>query len=148
MKPSISLITLGVSDFARSLDFYTNGLGWKKSSASVDDVAFFQLSGVAFALYPKDLLAKDAMIESLVSGDITEPSFSGITLSHNVASPEEVERVLAEAKSAGATITKPGEKTLWGGYSGYFSDPDGHLWEVAHNPFWQLEVDGRVKLPE
>jgi len=130
MKPRISMITLGVSDLARSVAFYEQGLGLPRME-SPPGVAFFPLDGTWLGLFSREELAEDATVSAEGSG------FGGFTLSHNVHSEAEVEQVLAEAVAAGATLVKPGQKVFWGGYSGYFRDPDGHLWEVAHNPlFW------------
>ena len=142
MEPYISLITLGVSDLERALRFYRDGLHWPVSSASGGDIAFFRTGGVALALYPRPLLAADAHLAADGSG------FGGIALAHNVPSKEAVDRVLAEAVAAGATLLKPAEQAEWGGYSGYFADPDGYPWEVAWNPGFPLTADGRVTLPE
>ena len=128
MKPRISMITLGVSDMDRAVRFYEQGLGFPRVG-SEPDVAFFALNGTWLGLYGRSALAEDATVPAAGSG------FSGVTLAHNVSSPAEVDAVLAQAVAAGATLTKPGQKVFWGGYSGYFQDPDGHLWEVAHNPF-------------
>jgi predicted lactoylglutathione lyase len=141
MRQKISLITFGVKDLQRSLNFYEKGLGWKKSAASQDNIAFFQMGGIVFALYSRDLLAEDALLDSAGSG------FSGITLSHNTKSEEEVDNVLKEVESLGAKILKPGQKVFWGGYSGYFSDPDGHIIEVAYNPFWKMDENDNILLP-
>ena len=139
MKPRISLITLGVADLPRALRFYRDGLGWPTTAADGDDVAFFNLSGVVLSLYPRDKLAEDATVAAAGSG------FAGIALAHNVASEAEVDDVLRTVAALGATIIKPAQKVFWGGYSGYFADPDGHLWEVAHNPFWTVDADGNPK---
>lgn len=128
MKPRISMITLGVSDLARAVRFYEEGLGFPRLE-SPPEVAFFTLNGTWLGLYGRDALAEDAGIPSQGSG------FSGIALSHNVDSDVEVDAVIDHAVAAGATLIKPGQKVFWGGYSGYFADPDGYLWEVAHNPF-------------
>lgn len=141
MKQKLHLITLGVNDFARSLKFYHKGLGWQPSSASQDDVAFFPMNGVVLALYPRDKLAEDAQTSAAGSG------FSGITLAYNAKSQEEVDEVLQSVEKLGATIIKKAEKVFWGGYSGYFADPDGHLWEVAWNPFWDFDEADNVVLP-
>ena len=130
MKPRISVITLGVKDLKKSVKFYNEGLGFPKMD-SPPEVAFFTLNGSWLGLYSRDALADDAEVSSEGSG------FSGFTLAHNVASEAEVDQVIKQALSAGATLAKPAQKVSWGGYSGYFKDPDGHLWEVAHNPlFW------------
>lgn len=141
MRQKLNLITLGVTDIARSIAFYEKGLGWQRSSASMDDLILFPLGGIVLALYPRTLLAEDATVSSRGNG------FPGITISFNAKSEKEVDEVLAEAKQAGGKIIKPAQKVFWGGYSGYFSDPDGHLIEVAHNPFWELDEKDNVKLP-
>ena len=140
MEPRLSFVTLGVADVAASRAFY-EALGFKASSASQDGIAFFDAGGVVFALFGRAALAEDAHVAD------SAPGFSGISLAHNVSSETDVDRALAEAVAAGARLLKPGQKVFWGGYSGYFSDPDGHLWEVAFNPFMPLDVHGRVTLP-
>ncbi|NOT71793.1 MAG: VOC family protein [Hyphomicrobium sp.] len=140
MQPRLSLVTLGVADVAASRAFYER-LGFKASSDSNPNVTFFDAGGVALALFGRAALAHDASIEN------SEPGFSGVTLAHNVASEAEVDAVMLEAVAAGAQLTKPAAKTFWGGYSGYFADPDGHLWEIAYNPFWPFDDAGRVILP-
>jgi uncharacterized protein len=142
MDPYISIVTLGVADLERALQFYRDGLRWPLSSAGGGDVAFFRTGGVVLALYPRTLLAADARVADV------GPGFGGITLAHNVPSAEAVDRVLAEAVAAGATLLKPAERAEWGGYSGYFADPDGYPWEVAWNPYFPLGADGRVQLPQ
>jgi uncharacterized protein len=131
MKPKISVITLGVSDLERSTAFYGKGLGLP-AHGDFPGIVFFKLSGTWLALFPRDELAADAQ----VSGEGIR--FRGFTLAHNVASREEVDNVLRQAEEAGATIQKPARDTEWGGYSGYFADPDGFLWEVAWNPHFDL----------
>lgn len=132
MKPRISLITLGVGDLPRSRAFYER-LGFVVRPESTEDIVFLDMaSGLVLALFPREKLAEDAHVDSAGSG------FSGFTLAHNVASPEEVDAVLAEAVAAGATLQKPGQQVFWGGYSGYFADLDGFLWEVAYNPLMDL----------
>ncbi len=128
MKPRISMITLGVKDLKRSVQFYEQGLGFPRLE-SPPEVAFFTLNGTWLGLYGRDALAEDAQVPSGGEG------FGGFTLAHNVASEKEVQDVIDQALAAGATLAKPPQKVFWGGYSGYFKDPDGHLWEVAHNPF-------------
>jgi catechol 2,3-dioxygenase-like lactoylglutathione lyase family enzyme len=142
MDARISLVTLGVRNLERSIAFYRDGLRWPLSSASSGDVAFFRTGGTVLALFPYDELAADANLPADGSG------FGGIALAHNVARKELVDAVLAEALAAGATILKPASDTSWGGYSGYFADPDGYPWEVAHNPFFPFAADGSLQLPE
>lgn len=130
MKPRISMITLGVRDLAVSTRFYAEGLGFPRMD-SPPEVAFFTLNGTWLGLYGREALAEDARVKAEGSG------FTGIALAHNVHTEAEVDEVIRLAETAGATITKRPEKVFWGGYSGYFQDPDGHLWEVAYNPlFW------------
>ena len=130
MEPRISMITLGVSDLEESVKFYDLGLGFPKMD-SPPGTAFFTLNGTWLGLYPRDLLAEDATVPSSGNG------FSGVTLSHNVTSEVEVEAVVRQAVEAGAKLVKPPQQVSWGGFSGYFEDQDGHLWEVAYNPhFW------------
>jgi catechol 2,3-dioxygenase-like lactoylglutathione lyase family enzyme len=138
MEQRISLITLGVADLERARRFY-EGLGWHTNALPGDDVVFFQAGGMVLALWGRDRLAADSGVEDL-------GGFGGVTLAHNVRSPAEVDRVIEEARTAGATITREPGETFWGGYSGAFADPDGHPWEVAHNPRWTLEPDGSVRL--
>ncbi len=140
MQPRVTLITLGVADMVRGRQFY-EALGFKASQDSSDGVTFFDAGGVVLGLFGRAALAGDAHVPNSASG------FSGVSLAHNVSSDAEVDEVLAEAVAAGAKLLKPAQKVFWGGYSGYFSDPDGHLWEVAHNPFWQLDATGRIQLP-
>ncbi|HXW84188.1 MAG TPA: VOC family protein [Candidatus Binataceae bacterium] len=133
MKPKVSIITLGVSDFATSLRFYREGLGFPTDKYNDGDgIAFFRLEGSWLAIYPLDKLAEDARASSAGSG------FRGVTLSHNVKTREEVDQVVQLAVAAGAKLMKQPQSASWGGYSGYFADPDGHAWEVAYNPFTHL----------
>ncbi|HTU50539.1 MAG TPA: VOC family protein [Acidobacteriaceae bacterium] len=141
MEQRVSLITLGVADLARSHDFYQR-LGWRRSMAQAKGVVFFQAGGMALALYPRDELAKDANLSADGSG------YGGITLAYNARSREEVDAVLAEALAAGARILKPAEEAFWGGYSGYFSDPDGFAWEVVWNPSFPIAADGSIRIPD
>jgi len=141
MRQKLNLITLGVTDFQKSVDFYEKGLGWKKSSASVEELALFPLGGMVLALHPRPALAEDATVSPTGSG------FSGLTISYNAKSEKEVDEVLDKIKNLGATIIKPAQKVYWGGYSGYFKDLDGHLFEVAYNPFWELDENDNIKLP-
>ena len=140
MEQRVSLITLGVADLARARAFY-EALGWTSGAAPSDDVVFFQAGGMVVALWGREQLAEDSTVEDA-------GGWGGVTLAHNVRSPEEVDAALAEAERAGATIGRAGAPTFWGGYSGVFVDPDGHPWEVAHNPFWTLGDDGSVSLLE
>jgi len=128
MKPKITFVGLGVRDFDRSVEFYQNGLGLARKEGP-PEIAFFEMGGVMLSLYPRDKLGEDIGVPSDGAG------FPGFTLAHNVDSPEAVDAVLQEAVDAGAELVKPGQKVFWGGYSGYFSDPDGYYWEVAWNPF-------------
>ncbi|CAA9245967.1 MAG: Lactoylglutathione lyase [uncultured Chloroflexi bacterium] len=141
MEPRISFVTLGVRDFERARRFYRDGLGWPLSSGSNDEVAFFRTGGAILALWSRELLAADANVSSEGSG------FPGFALAHNVPNKEDVDAVLARAAAAGATILKPGSDAVWGGYTGYFADPDGFPWEVAWNPHFPLGPDGAVQLP-
>jgi uncharacterized protein len=138
MEQRVSLVTLGVRDLARARAFYET-LGWRTNAAPGDEVVFFQAGGMIIALWGRAELAEDSGVED--SG-----GWGGITLGHNLRSPAEVDAVIAEAETAGATVTRPGAATFWGGYSGAFTDPDGHAWEVAHNPHWMLAEDGSVSL--
>lgn len=141
LERRISIVTLGVADVAASTAFYER-LGWKKSSASQEGVTFIQMKGTVLALFGRQALARDAEVAD------SEPGFSGVTLAHNVSSPTGVDAVIKFAVSCGARLVKAPHKVSWGGYSGYFADPDGHLWEVAHNPFFPLDEYGHVMLPE
>lgn len=139
MEQRLSLVTLGVSDLDRSRRFYET-LGWRRGDDN-EDVVFFQTGGMVVALWDRAALATDSAVED--SG-----GWGGVTLALNVRSPDEVNDVLEEARAAGAVIGRPGAETFWGGYSGVFLDPDGHPWEVAHNPFWTVTPDGRTLLRE
>lgn len=140
MRQKLNLITLGTADFRKSLDFYENGLGWKKSAKSLDSLALFDLGGIILALHPRDELAADTTLLYQAS------SFSGLTISHNTRSEKEVDEILEKVAAHGGTIVKPAQKVYWGGYSGYFRDLDGYLFEVAYNPFWELDEKGNVVL--
>lgn len=142
MEQRLSLITLGVRDLVRSRAFYTEGLGWVPSELSNENVVFYQCAGVVFGLYGRDALAEDAALDSAEGS-----GFRGVALAYNTRSREDVDDVLALAARAGATISKPAEEAFWGGYSGYFADPDGHLWEIAWNPGFTIDADGHVTLP-
>ncbi len=132
MEPRISIITLGVSDLARSVRFYQDGLGLPLRERS-DVIAFFETKGTWLALFPRGALAADANVSSDGSG------FRGFSLAHNVRTRQDVEATLKQAEASGGNITKPAQETSWGGYSGYFTDPDGNLWEVAWNPHFWIE---------
>jgi catechol 2,3-dioxygenase-like lactoylglutathione lyase family enzyme len=138
MRQRVGVITLGVSDLARARAFY-EALGWRTSSAPDSEVVFFQCGGMVLSLWGREQLANDSGME-LGSG------YGAVTLASNVASPEEVREAIAQARAAGASITREPGETFWGGYAGVFADPDGHPWEVAHNPHWDLADDGSVTL--
>ena len=133
MKPKISIITLGVADLATSQKFYEEGLGLELRPESKEgEIAFYDMNGTWLSLYPKDKLAEDVIVSAEGSG------FSGVTIAHNEPNKEGVDKVIEEARKAGAKIIKEPQEVFWGGYSGYFEDPDGHLWEIAYNPFSDL----------
>jgi len=138
VEQRLSLVTLGVRDLARARRFY-EALGWRSGAAPADDVVFFQAGCMIVALWGRDQLAEDTVAQD-------GGGWGGITLAYNARSPAEVDSVLAEAGSAGGTIARPGAETFWGGYSGVFVDPEGHPWEVAHNPHWTIRDDGSVSL--
>ena len=140
MEPRLTLVTLGVADIPRARTFY-EALGFTASTTSQASVVFMMAGGVVLSLYGRGPLAEDAHVTDTPTG------FAAITLAHNVRTEAEVVVVLAEAVAAGATLLKPAQKVFWGGTSGYFSDPDGHLWEVAHNPFLPFDAQGRPALP-
>ena len=137
MEQRVSLVTLGVPDLERARRFY-DALGWK-ADLDVEETLFFQAGGIIVTLWGRDKLAEDTAMAGT-------GGWGGVTLAHNVRSPDDVDAVLAEAREAGGTIARPGAATFWGGYSGVFVDPDGHPWEVAHNPRWELREDGSVNL--
>jgi uncharacterized protein len=138
MEQRVSLITLGVSDLARSRAFY-EGLGWTTAAEPDDDVVFFQAGGMIMALWDRARLAEDSAVKD-------GGGWGGVTLAFNARSREEVDVVIEEARRAGGTIGREPGETFWGGYSGIFIDPDGHPWEVAHNPAWTIAGDGSVRL--
>ncbi|MGA9962338.1 MAG: VOC family protein [Azonexus sp.] len=140
MRQTISFVTLGVCDLARSRAFY-RALGWQESAGSKEAVAFFQVGNIAFALFGRDDLAADAGVAAAGQG------FAGFTLAHNVPSEGDVDATLQEAVAAGGTLVAAGNRAPWGGFRGYFADPDGFLWEVCHNPFFPLDEHGFVRLP-
>jgi catechol 2,3-dioxygenase-like lactoylglutathione lyase family enzyme len=140
MAPRINLVTLGVADLVASRAFY-EALGFIASGASNENVVFCDAGGVVLGLFGRHALAEDAMVPDGAAG------FAAVTLAWNVETEAAVDAVMAHAMSCGARITKPAQRVFWGGYSGYFADPDGHLWEVAHNPFFPLDRNGRIELP-
>ena len=141
MDQRLSIITLGVRDLGRARRFY-EALGWKASKAGNDQIVFFQLLGIVLGLYSREALAEDAHVPD----DAPSAKFGGIAIAYNARDKAEVDRVLKEAVAAGAALLKPAQDVFWGGYSGYFADPDGHPWEVAFNPHWRLEDDGSLRL--
>jgi catechol 2,3-dioxygenase-like lactoylglutathione lyase family enzyme len=139
----LSIVTLGVADLERSIAFYER-LGWERRASSVPGViAWFGLGGVYLGLFPRDELAADAAIAEPGA----TPRFSGVTLAMNLESDAEVRRAMADAEAAGATVLKAPEMAIFGGLSAYFADPDGHAWEVAHNPGFPLDDEGRITIP-
>jgi catechol 2,3-dioxygenase-like lactoylglutathione lyase family enzyme len=138
----LSLVTLGVSDLKRSIAFY-EALGFRRKSKGADGVGFFQAGACAFSVFPSEELAKDAnaAFEGMAA-------FRGVSLAWNCRSKADVDRAIKRAQGAGAVVRKPAQDVFWGGYSGYFSDPDGHLWEVAYNPHFPLSEDGRLLIPD
>ena len=143
MEQRVSLITLGVSDLERARAFY-DGLGWTSSFKDAEGIVFYQVGGMALSLYPRSALAKDAGLTDDGSGG----GFAGMALAYNGRSRADVDSVLKEAEAAGAVILKTAHDTFWGGYAGYFADPDGFTWEVAWNPHFPLTEDGAVVLPD
>ena len=139
MEQRVSLVTLGVADLSRARAFY-EALGWTTRAAPGDDVVFFQAGGMVVALWSRSQLATDTGVDDA-------GGWGGVTLAYNVRSPADVDAVIDEARRAGARIAREGAETFWGGYSGVFVDPDGHPWEVAHNPHWRIEDDGSIVLP-
>ena len=135
---ALSLVTLGVVDLQRARAFY-EALGWVTGAQPGDDVVFFQAGGMIVALWGRAELAEDSVM-------LDNGGWGGVTLAHNVRSPDEVDAVLVEAEKAGGTIARPGAPTFWGGYSGVFVDTEGHPWEVAHNPGWTIAEDGSTRL--
>ena len=141
MEQRVSIVTLGVTDLKRSTEFYER-LGWRRSMAKAEGVVFFQAGGMALALFPRPELAKDANIDPEGRG------FNGVSLAYNARNRAEVDSVLEEAEAAGAKLLKPAQVAFWGGYSGYFSDLDGFLWEVAWNPSFPMAEDGSIRVPD
>jgi uncharacterized protein len=138
MDQRLSVVTLGTTDLKRARSFYEE-LGWRSRAAEDDDVVFFQLPGIVLSLWDRDRLAEDSGVE-------VGTGWGGVTLAYNVGSPEEVNAVIEQARGAGGRIAREPGETFWGGYSGVFVDPEGHPWEVAHNPHWALGADGGVTL--
>jgi uncharacterized protein len=138
MEQRVSLVTLGVADLGRALAFY-QAMGWEPASEAADDVVFFQASGMVVALWDRAKLAEDSAVPD-------GGGWGGVTLAHNVGSAEAVDLVINQARAAGAVIGREPATTFWGGYSAVFIDPDGHPWEVAHNPGWTLNADGSVSI--
>ena len=139
MEQRVSLVTLGVRDLARARAFY-EALGWTTGAEPGDDVVFFRTGGMVVALWDRARLAEDSGVEDA-------GGWGGVTFAHNVRSPEEVDAVTEEARRAGASVVREPAETFWGGYSAAFTDPDGHPWEVAHNPRWTIREDGSIELP-
>jgi catechol 2,3-dioxygenase-like lactoylglutathione lyase family enzyme len=142
MNSPVHLITLGVTDLARTRAFYETVFGWPVSAASQDDVVFFKSGGVVVALYPLDKLADDAAVSPR-----TGSGFGGITLAHNVREKADVAPLIEKARAAGAVVTKPAQDAFWGGHHGYFADPEGYLWEIAWNPYFPFNEDRSLRLP-
>ena len=140
LHPHVSMIGIGTADLATSLAFY-EALGWRRSSASTPDMVFLRLANLALGLHPREMLAADAGVEAAGEG------FRAVTFAYNVASPGEVDAAFEVVRAAGGRVVKPPERVHWGGYSGYFADPDGNLWEIAHNPHVALLDDGTMDLP-
>jgi catechol 2,3-dioxygenase-like lactoylglutathione lyase family enzyme len=140
MKSHLNVITLGVQDLQKSTAFYRDKLGWKPAASSNANISFFQLNGMMLALYEREALADDVGIPNSALTD-----FPGFSLAHNVNSTAEVDDLFDQLKSNGVSIVKKPQKASWGGYSGYFSDPDGYLWEIAYNPFMHIEDDGNIR---
>jgi len=140
MNQHLHIVTLGVSDLKRSHEFYSQTLGWKPAAASNDGIKFFQAGGAVLALFPREELAKDALVSPKGQG------FAGFTLAYNARSEAEVDEIIANLKAKGVKILKEPQKVFWGGYSSYFADPDGNCWEVAYNPFFPFDDNGNLKL--
>jgi len=141
MKPKIHIVTLGASDFPKMLSFYKNSLGWSTKAKATDKIAFFDLSGLVFALCDMKVLKEDS------KQPINSVAPSHITLAQNVSSENEVDKAFVFIEKAGGKIVKVPQKTNWGGYSGYFADPEGNLWEIAYNPYFKFDKDGNIVLP-
>jgi len=147
MTPPLSplhIVTLGVRDLATSARFYEEQLGWTRSSASQESICFYQVGGIVVALFPHEQLAKDA---ALPIRPRNPEEFAGFSLAFNADSEAEVDAIFAKLREGGVQILKAPEKVFWGGYSGYFADPDGYAWEIAYNPFAEKSADGQLRLP-
>ncbi|HNU58449.1 MAG TPA: VOC family protein [Aquaticitalea sp.] len=140
MRQKLNLITLGTDNFDKSLNFYEKGLGWKKSDKSLTGLALFDLGGIILALHPRHELAEDVTLA------YQPTTFSGLTISYNAKTEQEVDTILEQVAKLGGTIVRPAQKVYWGGYSGYFKDLDGYLFEVAYNPFWEFDENDNIKL--
>ena len=138
MDQRLTIVGLGVNDLEKSTAFYENHFGWEKTGSSNEHITFFQLNGILLSLYPRDKLAEDATVSPEGSG------FKGVTLAYNTRSEEEVDNFIQRLSDAGVTIVKQPQKVFWGGYSSYIADPDGHLWEIAYNPFLPMDEKGNV----
>ena len=147
MQTRLSIVTLGVADVARATAFYIR-LGFERTAASNEHITFMKAGGVALALFGRRALADDVGLPAHAPGVTAPGAFAAVTLAHNVRSEAEADVVLAEVVAAGARLLKPGQQAFWGGYSGYFSDPDGHIWEVAFNPFFPLDAQGQVQIDQ
>jgi len=139
MQQRLTIVTLGVTDLKRSTEFYEKNFGWNKAGSSTEQITFFQLNGIQLALFERTELAKDAMIDENGNG------FKGVTLAYNTRSENEVNEIIKDLETKGVKIVKQPSKVFWGGYSSYISDPDGHLWEIAFNPYLELDERGNVK---
>lgn len=138
MQPRITIIGIGVKDLARANAFYLDILGWEKTKDSNDDITFIKLNGILLSLYPIDKLGEDATVT------LGDARYRPVTFAHNLESEQEVDSVFEDLRNEGVEIVKSPEKVFWGGYSGYFADPDGNLWEVAHNPFLAMDTEGNI----
>eukprot|EP01138_Halocafeteria_seosinensis_P014036 gb/GECG01014333.1/.p1 GENE.gb/GECG01014333.1/~~gb/GECG01014333.1/.p1 ORF type:complete len:143 (+),score=25.68 gb/GECG01014333.1/:1-429(+) len=141
MEQRLNIVTLGVQDLKESTDFYEQKFGWKRLQMGGDGIAFFKLNGLMLALYPNDKLAEDATVQN---GEKEAPRFKGFTIAYNARSEKEVDDIVTDLERKGVKIVKRPVKVFWGGYSAYISDPDGHLWEIAYNPFLELDAEGNI----
>jgi len=147
MEPRISIITLGVDDLDRAARFYES-MGLERNRKITEGVAFFQMGGMILALWPREELAADIANDNSRQAYRERPKFSGVALAYNTRSEEEVGSVLEQAEKAGGRVLKPAQRAFWGGVQGYFEDTEGNLWEVAHNPGFPIDAEGRISLPE